>query len=76
MPRENTREIDEIMRENPSIGGGKDKAPFVSNHTGYRPGGENYEHDDTGGKMNYSGVMDDVNEALKEHEDWQEGYDY
>jgi len=26
--------------------------------------------------MNYSGVVDDVNEAIMEHEDWQAGYDY
>ena len=54
----------------------KDKKPFISNHTGYGEGGENYEHDDSGSLMNFSGVVDDVNNALKEHEDWQEDYDY
>lgn len=51
------------------------KANIVSNHTGY-DGGENFEHDDTGAIANYSGVEDDVNNALKEHEDWKQGYDY
>ena len=36
----------------------------------------NYEHDDTGSSMNYSGVEDDILSALAEHDDWQVGYDY
>lgn len=55
----------------------KDKKPVVSNYTGYDcEGGENFEHDDTGAIMNYSGCEDDMNEALSEHEGWEEGYDY
>lgn len=76
MPRESSKEIDELMRSNVGLGGGTDKGKFVSDHTGYGKGGENFEHDDTGSLMNYSGCVDDVGEALKEHEDWQEGYDY
>lgn len=76
MTKETAKEIDEIMRTNQGLGSGKDKKPFVSDHTGYGEGGENFEHDDKGAEMNYSGVVDDVNEALKEHEDWQDGYDY
>lgn len=49
----------------------------VSNHTGYsHPGGENFEHDDNGSLMNYSGMEDEVYSALATHGDWQEGYDY
>lgn len=56
---------------------GKDRDPIVSNHTGYgHKGSENFEHDDTGSMMNYSGVEDDVNNAIADHEGWQEGYDY
>jgi len=51
-------------------------SPLVSNHTGYGRGGENFEHDSTGDLMNYSGVVDEVENAQKEHEGWQEGYDY
>jgi len=50
---------------------------FVANHTAYQyKGGENYEHDDTGGESNYSGCVDDVYNAQAEHDGWQEGYDY
>ena len=50
---------------------------YVSNHTGYsHQGSENFEHDDTGSMMNYSGVYDDVINALIDHEGWIEGYDY
>ncbi len=54
----------------------KDKEPIISNHTGYKKGGENFEHDDTGSLMNFSGVEDEMNNALKEHQDWQKDYDY
>jgi hypothetical protein len=53
-----------------------DEAPFVSDHTGYGPGGESFEHDDTGSINNYSGCEDDMVNAQIEHEGWQEGYDY
>lgn len=76
MSKETNKEIDELIRTNVGVGGGKDKKPFVSDHTGYGEGGENFEHDNTGSMMNYSGVADDVAEAQKEHQDWQEGYDY
>lgn len=48
---------------------------IVSNHTGYDHG-ENFEHDDTGAIANYSGVEDDINNAVKEHEGWELGYDF
>jgi len=51
--------------------------PYVSNHTGYsQPGTANWEHDDTGNQMNYSGVEDEVINALIEHEGWQPGEDF
>ena len=50
---------------------------FISNHSGYdHEGSENYEHDDNGDRMNYSGVYDDVINDLSEHEGYQKGYDY
>lgn len=54
-----------------------DEKQVLSNHTGYgHVGSENFEHDDTGSLMNYSGCADDILTATAEHEDWQEGYDY
>lgn len=54
-----------------------ERSSIVANHTGYDcAGGENFEHDDTGSQMNYSGVEDEVNNALADHEGWQEGFDY
>lgn len=71
-----TRE-DAAMSSPPPSGGGKDREPILSNHTGYGyKGSENFEHDDTGSQMNYSGVEDDVNNAIADHEGWEEGYDY
>lgn len=50
---------------------------FISNHSGYDyEGSENYEHDDNGDCMNYSGIYDSVINDLSEHEGYQEGYDY
>ena len=40
MPKETFSEIDEIMRQNQGIGHGKDKKPFIGDHTGYGEGGE------------------------------------
>jgi hypothetical protein len=61
----------------PLAGSGKDRETIVSNHTGYGyKGSENFEHDDTGSQMNYSGVEDDVNNAIADHEGWEKGYDY
>lgn len=49
----------------------------ISNHSGYGySGSENFEHDDTGSIMNYSGVEDMIFSSMAEHGDWQEGYDY
>lgn len=77
MTTETLKEIAELMEENQSIPGGKEKKPIVANHTGYpHEGSENFEHDDTGSMMNYSGVEDEFNNAQSEHEGWQEGYDY
>lgn len=54
-----------------------DEKQVVSNNTGYGyEGSENFEHDDTGCLMNYSGCADDMLTAMAEHEDWEEGYDY
>jgi hypothetical protein len=78
------RQVSEILsREDGALSsprvrpGGKDREPILSNHTvyGYK-GSENFEHDDTGSIMNYSGVEDDVNNAIADHEGWEEGYDY
>lgn len=49
----------------------------VGNHTGYATeGSENFEHDDTGAQMNYSGMEDEMFSAEAEHDGWQEGYDF
>lgn len=76
MPKGTLKEIEEIMTSNQGTGSGKDEKPFLSNHSGYDyEGSENFEHDNNGDIHNYSGVVDEVNNALKEHEGWQEGYD-
>jgi hypothetical protein len=50
---------------------------IVHNCTGYGgPDGANYEHDNTGGMMNYSGCYDMILSAISEHEGWSESYDY
>lgn len=67
---------DGIIRKNHGIGRPSDKEDYVADHTGYGEGGENFEHDDTGALMNYSGVQDETYNAIKEHEDWKKGYDY
>lgn len=77
MPKETLDEIAELMQQNQGIGRQIGKRPVLSNHTGYSiEGSENFEHDDTGSIMNYSGVEDDINNALLVHNDWEEGYDY
>ena len=56
---------------------GMDRKTIISNHTQYDyEGSENFEHDDTGCWMNYSGVYDDVMSSFAEHENWTSGYDY
>ena len=71
------KEIKDVMKNHQPVSQEKDKKPVISNHTGYGYGGsENFEHDDTGSIMNYSGVEDEVNQALSDHEGWQEDYDY
>ena len=76
----NTREmsaIQKVMEDNQTVVGGQEKKPYISNYTVYGyDGSQNFEHDDTGCLMNYSGCEDDVFNAISEHEDWQEGYDY
>lgn len=55
----------------------RERAPILSNHTGYKSlGSAGWEHDDTGNVQNYSGCYDDVMNAIADHEGWQEGYDY
>ena len=50
-------EIRETMSENRSVVGDGREHAVIANHTPYGyDGGENYEHDDTGGLRNYSGV--------------------
>ncbi len=54
-----------------------DRRQVVSNHTAYGyEGSENFEHDDSGALMNYSGCEDEVFDALADHEGWQADYDY
>ncbi len=68
---------DAAVSSPPPTGVAQDRAPILSNHTGYGyKGSENFEHDDTGCTMNYSGVYDDVSNAVADHEGWEEGYDY
>lgn len=60
--------------ENPNQ---EDTPLVIGNHSGYGyPGSANFEHDDTGAAMNYSGVEDEMLSATAEHDGWQEGYDY
>lgn len=55
----------------------EDRPLVVGNQTGYGySGSENFEHDDTGAAMNYSGCEDEMFSATAEHDGWQEGYDY
>ena len=55
----------------------EDEIRIISNHSGYDyKGSENFEHDDNGNIMNYSGVYDDVMSAFAESEGWVESYDY
>jgi hypothetical protein len=50
---------------------------IVHNGTGYDGyDGANYEHDDTGCAMNYSGCYDMMMSPISEHEGWTEYYDY
>jgi hypothetical protein len=50
---------------------------IVSNHTGYpHVNSANWEHDDTGSLSNYSGCVDDYENAEAEHKGWQKGYDH
>ena len=55
----------------------EDSRLVVSNMSGYsHKGSENFEHDNTGSVMNYSGVEDEVHSAEAVHQDWEAGYDY
>lgn len=61
----------------------EDQPPFnegervTGNHSGYPyPGSENFEHDDTGSIINYSGVEDMIFSSFAENEGWEEGYDF
>jgi hypothetical protein len=77
MTTESPKEIAEIMQQNQTVCPTPEKIPVVSNHTGYgHEGSENFEHDESGASMNYSGVEDDLNDAESEHEGWQKDYDY
>ena len=67
---------DTIIRQNRGVGRPSTKNDYVADHTGYGKGGENFEHEGKGDVMNYSGVHDDTHNSMKEHEDWNEGYDY
>ena len=50
---------------------------YEHNGTGYsQPGSANWEHDDTGNDMNFSGVMDEFVNARIEGEGLEPGYDY
>lgn len=70
-------EVGEAMRDNESLAGNDRERFVVANHTRYHhEGGENYEHDDTGSLMNYSGVQDTIFSAEALHQDWEPGFDY
>ena len=80
--------IEELLKTNryalamfnqPIYGDGEDegRSKVVLDHTGYnRSGSSNWEHDDTGGKMNYSGMADIALSAQAEEKGWEAGYDY
>ena len=54
-----------------------DENQFLSNHSSYEyEGSENFEHDDNGCLMNYSGCYDQIMHAFVMNENWEEGYDY
>lgn len=70
-------EAREAMCDNESVVGDDRERVVIANHTRYHyEGSENYEHDDTGGLMNYSGVQDTIFSAEALHQDWESGYDY
>ena len=65
--------------ESPFYDNGPDESgqAYTSNHTGYdKPGSHNWEHDDTGSAMNYSGVVDEFVNAQIENEGLEKGFDY
>ena len=62
------------LQENPLQ---HDNPLVVGNRSGYGyAGSENFEHDDTGDEMNYSGAEDEMFSAAAENDGWEEGYDY
>lgn len=55
----------------------EDSRSVVGNHSGYgHEGAANFEHDDTGGLHNYSGMEDELFSAAADNDGWEEGYDY
>lgn len=67
------------MLNQPVYGDGEDegRSLVVLDHTGYnRSGSSNWEHDDTGAQMNYSGMADIALSAQAEEKGWEAGYDY
>lgn len=60
--------------------GGQDRrevSPVMEDHTGYNRGhSANWEHDNTGSQMNYSGMSDIMLGAMAENNGWEAGYDY
>jgi hypothetical protein len=80
--------IEELLRTNsyarerlnqPVYGDGEaeGRSSVVLDHSGYnRSGSSNWEHDDTGAKMNYSGMADIALIAQADEKGWEAGYDY
>lgn len=75
MPHKENHQSPIFPEQQEGLTGGEERAPVVANHSKH-PDGHNYEHDDNGSLMNYSGVEDEMNNAQADHEGWEEGYDY
>jgi hypothetical protein len=77
MAIDSNQDVRYVMMNNTYPSATDDEKLFISNHSGYGyKESANFEHDDTGSLMNFSGCVDDIYQAFIEHEDWQEGYDY
>lgn len=76
------RETNSYAREKfnqPVYGDGEaeGRSSVVLDHTGYhRSGSSNWEHDNTGSMMNYSGMVDIALSAQAADKGWEAGYDY
>lgn len=74
-----TNSYAQVMFNQKVYGDGEDegRSLVLLDPTGYnRSGSSNWEHDDTGAQMNYSGMADIALSAQAEEKGWEAGYDY